>query len=91
MAVQTLRNPVSQLVAETRVQAHPPGQTFQEYLDKFCDTWIDAVRRGRKAKREFREDFDAAFQKQPAASVVGGIALGALLGSLVGWAVSRRS
>ncbi len=91
MPVETLQDPVSQIAAETEVKAACAKQAFHESVDKFCDAWIDTVNRGRKAKRELREEFDSAFKDRPLASVVGGIALGALLGSVVGWAVTRRS
>lgn len=91
MAVDTLLDPVSEIAAETKLETERAKQTFHECLDKFCDKWIDAVSRGRRAKREFTEDFDSVFQNRPLASVAGGIALGALLGSVVGWAICRRS
>jgi ElaB/YqjD/DUF883 family membrane-anchored ribosome-binding protein len=91
MPVDTLLDPVSEIAAETKLETERAKQTFHESLDKFCDTWIDTVTRGRKAKRELKEDFDSLFKDRPLASAVGGIALGALLGSVVGWAVCRRS
>jgi hypothetical protein len=64
---------------------------FHKALDTFCDTWIESVKDGRRAARDFREDFDSTMRKRPFTSVFGGVVLGAVLGSVVGWTVCRRS